>query len=453
MMAIKNATNTRQAAAKTLRTQVDRNMTLALDRWLATFPNPTERTRQVSQLWLPDLAGLTVELDISELTRMVESVGVTAGVRIINSIGFHRALEVFAQLGVFDAANVMRDLPGKNAHTILAELPTERADQIRELLKYDAESAGGNMTPSVLRAPINATAGEAMEAIRKAARTADVPSYVYLEDAAGTLAGVVSLRELVFADPQAPLTEVAQLSVRSVDADTDQEQVAQLIADYDLHAIPVLADGKLIGAVTADRAHDIMEEETTEDFARMSSLSSARSITNSSIGTLFRSRVTWLVILVFGNLFSGAGIAHFEDLIASAVTLVFFLPLLIDSGGNAGSQSATLMVRALAVGDVKLADWGRCLGKELGVALMLGVTMAAAVSVLGIYRGGPQVALVVALSMFLIVIVGCLIGMSLPFILAKLNMDPASASAPLITSICDGLGVIIYFTIANQLIL
>ncbi|HEY4598108.1 magnesium transporter, partial [Corynebacterium sp.] len=234
---------------------------------------------------------------------------------------------------------------------------------------------------------------------------------------------------------------------------TDQEQVAQLIADYDLHAIPVLADGKLIGAVTADRAHDIMEEETTEDFARMSSLSSARSITNSSIGTLFRSRVTWLVILVFGNLFSGAGIAHFEDLIASAVTLVFFLPLLIDSGGNAGSQSATLMVRALAVGDVKLADWGRCLGKELGVALMLGVTMAAAVSVLGIYRGGPQVALVVALSMFLIVIVGCLIGMSLPFILAKLNMDPASASAPLITSICDGLGVIIYFTIANQLIL
>lgn len=171
-----------------------------------------------------------------------------------------------------------------------------------------------------------------------------------------------------------------------------------------------------------------------------------------SVGLLYRKRVPWLVILVFGNIFSGAGIAYFEDTIAAYVALVFFLPLLVDSGGNAGSQSATLMVRALATGDVKMSDWGRMLGREMAVAGALGLTMAAAVSLIGLWRGGPEIALVVSLTMVLIVLMGSVLGMSMPFLLSRFRLDPAAASAPLITSLADAIGVLIYFGMATWLL-
>jgi magnesium transporter len=173
------------------------------------------------------------------------------------------------------------------------------------------------------------------------------------------------------------------------------------------------------------------------------------SLRDASVFMLYRARIVWLVVLVFGNIFSGAGIAYFEDTISAYVALVFFLPLLIDSGGNAGSQSATLMVRSLATGDVQLADWGRMMGREVAVAALMGLTMALAVSLIGVVRAGPEIAVVVALSMVVIVIVGSVIGMTLPFILTRLNLDPATASAPLVTSIADAAGVLIYFTIAT----
>ena len=176
------------------------------------------------------------------------------------------------------------------------------------------------------------------------------------------------------------------------------------------------------------------------------------SIKNASISVLYKKRVFWLVLLVFGNIFSGAGIAYFEEIITSYVALVFFLPLLIDSGGNAGSQSATLMVRALATGEVKPNDWGKMLGREVFVALGLGLSMAAAVYLLGLYRGGYEIAMVVGLSMIAIVLIGSLIGTILPFCLHKLKLDPASASAPLITSIADISGVLIYFAIASAVL-
>ncbi|MUK71096.1 magnesium transporter [Aliivibrio fischeri] len=176
------------------------------------------------------------------------------------------------------------------------------------------------------------------------------------------------------------------------------------------------------------------------------------SIKNASIGLLYKKRVFWLVILVFGNIFSGAGIAYFEEIITSYVALVFFLPLLIDSGGNAGSQSATLMVRALATGDVNPNDWGRMLAREVFVALGLGLSMAIAVYFLGLYRGGYEIAMVVGISMIAIVLIGSLVGTALPFVLHKLNLDPASASAPMITSIADISGVLIYFAIASAIL-
>ncbi len=221
-------------------------------------------------------------------------------------------------------------------------------------------------------------------------------------------------------------------------------------------ALPIVDDAQhLLGIVTYDDAMDVVQAETTEDFLKSSAVASSpgMSIKTAPILFLYRKRVFWLVILVFGSLLSGIGIAHYEDIIAAHIVLVFFLPLLVGSGGNAGSQSATLMVRALATGDVQFKDWLHLLGRESLVALCLGGTMAFAVSILGYYRGDMMVSVVLALSMLGIVLMGCLIGMSLPFILHRLKLDPASASAPLVTSICDATGVVVYLFIASQLLL
>jgi magnesium transporter len=216
----------------------------------------------------------------------------------------------------------------------------------------------------------------------------------------------------------------------------------------------------LIGAMSAGERAALLKrlpslsqaerDEATEDFHKGALISTPLgSLKNASVGLLYRKRVLWLVLLVFGNLFSGAGIAAFEETIAAHIALVFFLPLLVDSGGNAGAQSATLMVRALATGDVVMRDWLRLLGRECGVALGLGVTMSVAVAGLGLLRGGEAIAIVVASSMMIIVLIGSLVGMSLPFLLSRMRLDPATASGPLITSIADAAGVLVYFGIAT----
>jgi magnesium transporter len=205
----------------------------------------------------------------------------------------------------------------------------------------------------------------------------------------------------------------------------------------------------MLGIVTFDDVLDVVEEEVTEDFHKMGSVALAKtSLREAAFTTLYRARICWLLILVFMNIFSGAGIAAFEDTLADYLALAFFLPLLIDSGGNAGSQAATLMVRALAIGEVHARDWFKLLTKEISVALALGVTMAIGVSIIASFRA-PEVVAVVAMTMVTIVMVGSLIGMSLPFVLTKFGKDPATASAPLVTSLADISGVLIYFSIAN----
>ncbi|MCC5976069.1 MAG: magnesium transporter [Rubellimicrobium sp.] len=268
------------------------------------------------------------------------------------------------------------------------------------------------------------------------------------------LVGTVSLRDLIVARDDFTVEQVTRRKPPFVLASDDRDVAVQMIRRYDLLALPVLDhDGRLAGIVTYDDAMDTAHEAETESFHKTSAVTGlGTNMLQATVGLLYRKRVPWLVILVFGNIFSGAGIAYFEDTIAAYVALVFFLPLLVDSGGNAGSQSATLMVRALATGDVKLTDWGRMLGREMLVAGALGLTMAAAVSVIGLWRGGPEIALVVSLTMMLIVVMGSLLGMSMPFLLSRFRLDPAAASAPLITSLADAIGVVIYFGMATVLL-
>lgn len=298
----------------------------------------------------------------------------------------------------------------------------------------------------------NMTVANAIKMLRSEAPDTETIYFAYVLDDARKLLGVISLKQLILAQEQQNINDLMVTDVLFAKVDSDQDEVAKIIARYDLLALPIVDEkGIMVGIVTHDDAMDVAREEATEDFLKAGAVSatSKLSLKSTPIIQLYKNRVFWLVFLVFGSLLSGIGIAHFEDIIAQNIVLVFFLPLLVGSGGNAGSQSSTLMVRALATGDVQFKDWFFLLGRESLVALCLGLTMALAVSFLGFYRGDELVALVLAISMVGIVLLGCLIGMSLPFILNKFGFDPASASAPLVTSICDATGVLVYLSIAS----
>lgn len=333
---------------------------------------------------------------------------------------------------------------------LLPALAHAEREDIRKLSSFVEGTAGALMTSDYAMLKKDMTVAQAMAYLRDEAPDAETIYQAYVVDEQRNLLGVVSLRDLILADLNKSLQDLMTSDVVRALVTDDQEDIAKKIARYDLLALPITdEEGVLVGIVTYDDAMDVVSEEVTEDIHKSAGVSTIiGNLKDASIGLLYRKRVFWLVLLVFGNLFSGAGIAHFEDIIAANIVLVFFLPLLVDSGGNAGSQSATLMVRALATGEVVMRDWLYLIGREALVALALGVTMATAVSILGYIRGDEVIALVLALSMVSIVMIGCMIGMSLPFVLSKFNFDPASASAPLITSVCDAVGVVIYLFIA-----
>lgn len=337
---------------------------------------------------------------------------------------------------------------------VLPGLAQAERDDLRKLASYTEGTAGSIMTSDYATLTPDMTAKEAIEALRNQALDAETVYQAYIIDEDRKLVGVISLRDLIVARANARVRNLMDTNPVFIRAEEPREEAAQIISRYDLMALPVINGGdKLVGIVTQDDAMDVQEQEATSDFHKVGTVSGLKTnVRDAGIFVLYRARIVWLVLLVFGNIFSGAGIAYFEETIEAYVALVFFLPLLIDSGGNAGSQSATLMVRALATGDVRINDWARMLGRELAIAALLGITMALAVSTIGVVRGGPEIAVVVASSMMIIVIVGSMIGMSLPFLLSRFKLDPATASAPLVTSIADATGVLIYFAIATQVL-
>lgn len=354
-----------------------------------------------------------------------------------------------------DFVDIYKKLSPELQQQLITLLSEESQNTLKKLALYPEGTAGAIMSSSFVTLHQDLCMDEAIQALRIIAATRETLYLVYIVNEQNQLIGVISLRQIIQARPEATIAEVMERDVIYVYTYDDQEVVAKTLAYYDLIALPVVDEQeRMLGIITYDDVMDIVEAETTEDILKSGAVSplAELSLKTAPIITLYQKRVFWLVILVFGSLLSGIGIAHFEEIISTHIVLVFFLPLLVGSGGNAGSQSATLMVRALATGDVQFKDWFSLLGRETVVALCLGVTMACAVSMLGYIRGDFMVAIVLAISMVGIVLMGCLTGMSLPFILNKLKLDPASASAPLVTSICDATGVIIYLFVASKLL-
>jgi len=379
---------------------------------------------------------------------------------LITSLTNHEVRGLLAELSPDDRAALIDEMPAEVTRRLFSLLSPEDLKETRELLGYPEGSVGRVMTPHFMDIRAQMTVDEALAHIRECGEASETINMVYVVDGEGKLVDEISLRHLILAPPEKTIESVMDGNVVSLSAYAGGEEAVAMIKKYNYLALPVVDSvGALVGIVTIDDLMDVAEAEVTEDFHKLGAVSieaggdsPVEGIRDAAVSVLFRRRIAWLVLLVFVNILSGFGMSFFTDTIAATVALVFFLPLLIGSGGNAGSQSATLLVRALATGNVKKSDVWYMLGKEVAVAVLLGLTMAAAVSLIAIFRGGLLVGLAVALSMVVIVTMSSMIGLLLPFILQRFGRDPAAASTPLVTSIIDVSGVVIYLSIASRII-
>jgi magnesium transporter len=369
---------------------------------------------------------------------------------LVSDLTDEEARGLLAGLAPDDRTQLLEELPGLVTQRLLNLLSPADLAEARTLLGYPERSVGRLMTPDYVAVKARWTIRRALDHMRARGRESETISEIYVVDDSWRLLDAIELAAFVLADPDERVASIMDRSYASVFAHADRERAVELIARYDRYALPVVdSDGVLVGIVTIDDLLDVAEEEATEDFQRAAAIEPlATSYREASIWRLYRKRIGWLVALVLVALLSSAVIAAFEATLERVIALAFFIPLLIGAGGNTGAQSATLVVRGLATGDVKLRQWTRAVGKELVVGLALGATMGAASTVLGTLRGGVEVGIIVGLTMACIVLAANLVGGTLPFLLTRAGLDPAVASSPLIATIMDALGLLIYFAIA-----
>ena len=328
----------------------------------------------------------------------------------------------------------------------------EDAEEIRRLSGYDADTAGGIMTPEYVAVSKDATSAQAIAAIRRLVDEAETVNYVYVVDDERHLLGVLSLYRLLLSPERTPVVQLMAPSTVRVKASADQETAARILTDRNLLAIPVVDDDDhLIGIITEDDVADVIEAEATEDIERLGG-SQPLNIPYrlASVPLLVRKRVGWLLLLFIAQGYTGTVLKSFEGELAAVVALSFFIPLLIGTGGNVGSQTVTLVVRAMALGEVAMRDIGWLVFKELRVGLVMGLVMAVmAVGQAFVLGVSSDIATAVSIAVVAICSWAALVAGALPLILRRLGVDPAVVSAPLISTLVDGTGLLIYFEIAR----
>lgn len=417
--------------------------------------------------WYPsDVAELLLDMDKSDRVLLYRAIPrhIAADVfanlepdyqnALLTELTDQETRQLLADMSPDDRTDLLEELPAEVTRELLGFLSIEDLKEARWLMGYPEESVGRLMTPDYVAIRPDWTIRQALEHIRKTGRDSETVNMIYVVDENGRLLDDLKLRWIILADPDDNVESVMNRFIISLSAFDDREEAARKMKLYDLVALPVVdSDGSLLGIVTIDDVLDVAEEEATEDIQKAASVSPLRmSYQSASVFTLYKKRIIWLTSLIFVNLLSSGVIHAYQETLAAVITLAFFIPLLIGTGGNTGSQSATLMIRALVTGEVRLNQWAKTVLKELSVGAALGLSLGVFSSVLGFARGGWEIALVVGLTMILIVLVANLIGMTLPFILARLKLDPAAASSPLVATIVDAFGLLIYFTIAIQVL-
>ncbi|MFN7961065.1 MAG: magnesium transporter [Thermoanaerobaculia bacterium] len=365
------------------------------------------------------------------------------------------------QLAPDDAADLLQEVDPEPRDELLALLDEPTRREVRALLAYAEDDAGGLMSPRFARIRPNMTVDEAISYLRLQARgRLETLYYAYVLDGEQRLLGVVSFRDLFAAPGGRPVSEVMQREVISVPEDMDQEQVARIFAEEDLTVIPVVdGEGRMKGIVTVDDIVDVVEEEATEDIHKIGGLQALDApYLETGFFSMIKKRAVWLAALFIGEMLTTFAMARFQDEIAKAVVLALFVPLIISSGGNSGSQASTLVIRAMALGEVRLRDGWRIAQREVLAGLALGLILAA----IGVVRilvwqsifhsygaHALLLSITIGLSLVGVVLWGTLSGAMLPLFLQRLGLDPASASAPFVATMVDVVGLVIYFTAAQ----
>ncbi|GAA6733658.1 magnesium transporter [Thermus oshimai] len=368
-----------------------------------------------------------------------------------------RVREILEELSLDDLADAFQAVEEEDpalAQRLKAALDPETRAEVEELTQYEEDEAGGLMTPEYIALKSSMTVEEVLRFLRRAAPDAETIYYLYVVDEEGRLIGVLSLRDLIVADPRTRVKEIMNPEVIFVRTDTDQEEVARLMADYDFTVLPVVdEEGRLVGIVTIDDVVDVLEEEATEDIHKLAAVDVPDLVySQASALQLWLARVRWLVILILTGMLTSSILQGFESVLEAVTALAFYVPVLLGTGGNTGNQSATLIIRALATRDLDLRDWRRVLFKEALVGSLLGLTLALLLLLKVAWDGHPALLPVVGVALFLLVLFANLVGSMLPMALRRLGVDPALVSNPLIATLSDVMGLLIYLTVARVLL-
>ena len=425
---------------------------------------------QVADLAAADLAELLNELTLVEAATVVSMLPVTRAIEvcdqptmrrraaILEHLDPARAAEILAGLSADERTDIVQKMGLHERHRTVAKLSPELRKELESLLKYPPHTAGGIMTTEFVQLNPGLKVGEALKHIRAVAREKESIYACYvLEPDTGKLLGSVSLRDLVMAELDAPVTQVMRRKPVTVSAEDDQEAVAQKIGKYNLLAVPVLEkDGNVVGFVTVDDVIDVLIEEQTEDIMRMAAVGSDaldKPYFDNPILRVVRKRIGWLLLLFVAGTLTSAVLHRFEDELAAVVALAFFIPLLIGTGGNAGAQTVMTVIRSLALGEVGVRQAWRVVLREATTGVVVGLLVGAVAFGQALLWQAPMaLALTVSITMFAICVWSTTVGSLIPILAHRFGVDPAVLSAPLITTLVDATGLIIYFSIAKLIL-
>lgn len=386
------------------------------------------------------------------------------GVELLNLMTDQQLTEVMSNLEPDERVAMMEELPGHLTQRVINSMNPQDQKQVKRMLGYPEDSVGRLMTPRYVRIKKHWTISRSMDHIRKYGRTVETVNVIYVVDENLKLIDDLRLNEIILADTDAKISSLMDESFVALNAFDDQEEAVRLMSKYDRVAMPVIdTDGILVGIVTIDDVIDVAEEETTEDMQLMAGMDALDDYySETTIFEMVKKRIGWLAVLAVGQVLTVTALGKFDDVIAKAVIISFFIPMIISSGGNSGSQAATLIIRALSTDDIKHTDWKHVFARELVSGLMLGVCLGiigyGIIITWGLVSGYPfnfkliMSALVVSLSLIGVVLFGNLSGSMLPFILSKMGLDPAVTSAPFVSTLGDVTGILIYFSIAVTLL-
>ena len=396
-------------------------------------------------------ADLFSELPLSVETELLSKLTDKEAVFIIN--------EMFAD----DAADVLDEMPASIVRRILKQCDKDTRSDINKLLNYPEDSAGSVMTVEYAELKSDLTIKQAITTLRKEIDEYETINVCYVVDNSRKLLGHLSLKDILLADPKEIILDVAHKDTICVKTTTDQEEVGKLFKKYDLTVMPVVdSEDRLVGIITIDDIMDIMEEEATEDIEKMAAISpSDKPYLEISPWQTWKARIPWLLLLMISATFTGQIISNFETSLAVLPILTAYIPMLMDTGGNAGSQASVTIIRSLSLNQVNFKDIGKVIWKELRVSIMVGATLAVAnfaklMLVDNMIFKNTAVTLsvagVICLTIFMIVVVAKFIGCTLPILTKKLGFDPTVMASPFITTIVDALGLLVYFQIASNLL-